>query len=43
MNEQYLERECDAPDGWVNETILQRDGRGRVFEIAIPDDEEGGD
>lgn len=42
MNEEYLERECDAPDGWVNNIVLLRDGKGKVVELNVPDDEEGG-
>lgn len=35
-----LERESDAPNGWEGNIILERDGRGRVFEVVVPDDEE---
>lgn len=34
-----LERESDAPADWQDEMILVRDGRGKIFEVAIPDDE----
>lgn len=35
-----LERESDAPEDWQDEMILMRDARGRVIEVAVPDDEE---
>lgn len=34
-----LEHEGDAPIDWQSETILERDGKGRVFEVFVPDDE----
>lgn len=40
MEERYLEMESDAPANWVSNVILCRDGKGRVFEVAVPDDEE---
>ena len=40
MNEKYLEVESDAPANWVSNVIMRRDGRGKVFEVAVPDDEE---
>ena len=40
MNEEYLEQEGDMPEGWENNIILRRDGRGRVIEVEVPDDEE---
>lgn len=43
MNENKfeLERESDMPENWVSNRIKVRDGRGRVVELTIPDDEEG--
>ena len=38
-----LEREADAPNDWQSNSILERDGKGRVFEVMVPDDEEVGD
>lgn len=35
-----LEREADAPDDWQSNSILERDGKGRVLEVIVPDDEE---
>lgn len=35
-----LEREGDAPENWETEVILQRDGRGNVLNVDVPDDEE---
>ena len=40
MNELFLERECDAPDDWESNVILLRDGRGRIVEFTVPDDDE---
>lgn len=37
-----LEQEMDIPENWVSNRILIRDGRGKVVELTIPDD-EGGD
>ena len=36
-----LEHEGDAPIDWQSETILERDGKGNVFEVIVPDDEDG--
>jgi len=33
------ERESDAPADWKTDTILQRDTSGKVFELAVPDDD----
>ena len=41
MIEEYLERESDMPANWNSNVILQRDGRGRVIEVAVPDDNKG--
>ena len=38
-----LERESDAPENWETEVILQRDGRGNVVSVDVPDDEEASD
>lgn len=42
MNEEILvlERESDAPAEWRNNVIYERDGRGRVVEVVVHDDEE---
>ena len=40
MNEEYLERESDMPIGWNSNVIFERDCKGNVIELAIPDDEE---
>lgn len=40
MTYMNLERESDAPAGWQSNCILERDGKGRVFEVVVPDDEE---
>lgn len=36
-----LENEMDIPENWESDRILVRDGKGRVVELEIPDDEEG--
>ena len=33
-----LEKECDTPNNWISNTILERDGKGNIIEIAIEDD-----
>lgn len=35
-----FERECDAPENWKTDTILQRNPAGDVVEIDVPDDTE---
>lgn len=35
-----LEQECDMPENWVSNTILERDGKGNIIERLIPDDVE---
>ena len=40
MTYMNLERESDAPSGWRGNSSLERDGKGRVFEVIVPDDEE---
>jgi len=41
MMEEILERECDEPADWQDNSILERDGRGNVLEVIAPDDEDG--
>ena len=41
--ELILEREANAPENWETEVILQRDGKGNVVNVAVPDDEEASD
>ena len=36
----FLEKEGDAPENWVSNTILERDGKGNIIEREIPDDEK---
>lgn len=43
MAKYELEREADAPEGWVTDTVLERGADGVVHEIDVPDDEEGDD
>lgn len=38
-----FERESDAPDGWQDNLILMRDGKGRMIEVVVPDDTEEGE
>lgn len=35
-----FERECDAPENWKTDVILQRNTAGDVVEIDVPDDSE---
>lgn len=35
-----FERECDAPENWKTNKILQRNAAGDVVEIDVPDDTE---
>lgn len=37
----FHEKEGDAPENWVSDTILIRDGKGNVISLQIEDDEEG--
>lgn len=44
MNEEMIfEQEMDTPDGWESNTILVRDGKGRIIEVKADDDIEGGE
>lgn len=43
MRNLFLEKEMDTPKDWVSNIILERDGKGNVFEIKIEDDDEGGE
>ena len=36
----FFEPESDAPEGWEDNAIFMRDGRGNVIELDIPDDME---
>ena len=38
MEEMYLERESDAPEGWEENVILRRNADGQVEEVNVPDD-----
>ena len=42
MNEEIfeLERESDAPAEWQSNVIYERDGKGRMVEVVVLDDEE---
>ena len=40
MQEMYLERESDMPANWVSNVIFERDGKGVVFMVDVPDDAE---
>ena len=35
-----LECEGDAPENWKDDVILERNAKGAVVEITVPDDEE---
>ena len=35
-----FERDCDAPENWKTDVILQRNTAGDVVEIDVPDDTE---
>ena len=37
-----FEKEGDAPEGWVSNTIFIKDGKGNIIEREIPDDVEEG-
>ena len=41
MEEIIYEQELDTPENWVSNTILERDGKGNIIEIQVPDDKEG--
>jgi len=34
------EEELEIPEDWVSNTILERDGKGNIIELLIPDDIE---
>lgn len=38
-----LECEGDAPKNWKDNVILERNAKGTVVEITVPDDEEVND
>ena len=38
-----LEQESDAPEDWEPNSVFVRDGKGRLIELNIPDDEEVGE
>jgi len=41
MTEEIIyEKELDIPENWETNTIFTRDGKGKIIEIKIPDDEE---
>lgn len=40
--ELILEEEMDTPENWISNTILTRDGKGRIIEVNVPDDNEEG-
>lgn len=40
-NDIELEKEMDAPENWVSNRVLVRDGKGRPIEVETPDDEDG--
>lgn len=39
-NDLVLEREGDAPDGWVTDTVFIRNEKGELVEVEVPDDTE---
>lgn len=43
QKEPILEREGGEPENWVTDVILQRDGKGNVASVDVPDDEEEND
>ena len=41
MDEELIfEKEMDTPENWISNIILTRDGKGRIIEIEVPDDNE---
>ena len=41
MNEEIIyEKELEIPENWISNTILERDGKGNIIEVEVPDDEE---
>lgn len=41
MNEDIIyEKESEMPENWVSNIILERDGKGNIIELSIPDDKE---
>ena len=41
QNDIIYEKELEIPEDWVSNTILERDGKGNIIELLIPDDMEG--
>lgn len=39
-DELELERECDAPEGWVTDVVYVRNEKGELVEVEVPDDTE---
>lgn len=42
-NEMICEREMEMPADWKSDVIYQRDGKGRMIEVEVPDDTERDD
>ena len=40
--EMILEQELDTPINWVSNSILERDGKGKIIERK-PEDDQGGE
>ena len=40
MENIFYERELEIPKNWVSNIILERDGKGNIFERVVEDDEE---
>lgn len=40
MQEEYMEKQPDMPKNWRSDVIFERDGKGMVSEVVIPDDSE---
>ena len=39
-NDLILEREGDAPEGWVSNVVFVRNKKGKLVEVEVPDDTE---
>ena len=39
--ERKLENEGEAPENWLNDTVLTRDENGEVRALEVPDDNGG--
>lgn len=39
-DELIFEMEQEIPENWESNRIIERDGRGRIIEVNIPDDKE---